>query len=118
MTDINDIFSCFWEIYMNIPNEKTLNQIINIINKISRWAFVYTEHPNHNYRFYGYIVFRLPQDPNFLKICLGENGAYMNTNEHPNKYRRRGLQLANDFADELDIIIRINKGSYNGVAPP
>jgi hypothetical protein len=120
MTDINDIFSRFWEIYMVISNRRTLTQIVNIINKISYWAFVYTESnlSKHNYKLHGYIIFQQPQNQNWLKIYLGENGTYMDTDEHPNKYRKRALETIHVFADESDAVIRINKGLYKGVALP
>jgi hypothetical protein len=119
MTDINDIFSRFWEIYMVIP-ERILTQTINIINKISYWAFVYTEPyiSKHNYKLHGYIIFRQPQNQNWLQIYLGSNGRYVDTDEHPNKYRKQKLQLINNFGDEIDAVVRINRGSYKGVALP
>jgi hypothetical protein len=101
MTDINDIFSRFWESYLVIPNTRILTQTINIINKISCWAFVYTESNllRNNYRLDGYIIFRQPQNQNWLEICLDKDGTYLNSDEHPNKYRKRALETVHAFAD-------------------
>jgi hypothetical protein len=103
---------------MTIPNTKTLNQIVNILNKISYWAFVYTESnlSKHNYRLYGYIILRHPENQNWFETCLCKDCTCINTYENPNKYRKRGLQTTHDFADELDAVVRIDRGSYKAGA--
>jgi hypothetical protein len=57
-------------------------------------------------------MLRYPITRDWFEINLGRNGTYMSSKEHPNDYRERGLETLDNFADELDAIIRIDKGPY------
>jgi hypothetical protein len=63
-------------------------------------------------------MLRYPIIRDWFEINLGNDGTYMNINEHPNKYRKEAKDIIDKFGNELHAVIRIDDGWYPAGAGP
>jgi hypothetical protein len=80
--------SPFWDIFMNVPDEQRLNQIIHILNANCVLAFVWTRRlrTENYYILYGYIMFPMRGTRDWFRSNLGNlgNSQYDLAHKHPN----------------------------------
>jgi hypothetical protein len=55
-----------------------------------------------------------PQNQDWFTANLGEYGMYTITNEHPNKYRKRGIDTISNPTENYEPVVRIERGLYKG----
>jgi hypothetical protein len=112
--------SPFWNIFMYVPNEKRLNQIIHILNVNSVWAFVWTQRvrTENDYMLYGYIMLPGRYTRDWFHEKIG-NGQYKLAHMHPNKYRLDCMDVM-DHTDRniYESVVRIERGSYKAGTGP
>jgi hypothetical protein len=115
--------SPFWDIFMNVPNEQRLNQIIHILNGNSVWAFVWTRRlrTENYYILYGYIMLPMRYTRDWFRENLGNlgNGQYDLAHEHPNPYSLRSIDTISVSNKNLfEVVVRIEKKSYKAGTGP
>jgi hypothetical protein len=109
--------SPFWDIFMNVPDEQRLNQIIHILNVNCVWAFVWTRRlrTENYYILYGYIMLtgRETRDWFFERLGNLGKGKYNLAHMHPNKYRLDCMDAMDAINGNLfEVVVRIERGSY------
>jgi hypothetical protein len=112
-----EVSSNFWDIFIHVPNEQKLNQIIHILKANSHWAFVWTHRilSENYYVLYGYIMFPIRRTQDWFRTNLGNlgNGQYDIAHEHPNTYRLRSIaSLSASNRNLFEVAIKIEKESY------
>jgi hypothetical protein len=112
--------SPFWDIFMYIPNEQRLNQIIHTLNVNIVWTFVWSQRvrTENDYMLYGYIMLPARLTRDWFLENLG-NGRYNLAHMHPNKYRLDCIDIINHTNRNLfEVVVRIERGSYKAETGP
>jgi hypothetical protein len=117
--NLNNIFYARWTIFMVIHKLIDLDKVVNFLKTNNLWAYVYT-HQHYSLRYYflyGYIILPFPQNHDWFVQNLGEDGEYLPTNENPNAYRTRAIDIIQHPFEMyptylFTILIKIDKGLY------
>jgi hypothetical protein len=112
--------SCFWDIYMSVPNEQRLNEIIHILNVNSVWAFVWSQRvrTENDYMLRGYIMLPERRTRDWFFEKLG-NGRYKLAHIHPNKYRLTSIEIIMSTDRNIyESVVKIERGSYRAGTGP
>jgi hypothetical protein len=106
--------SCFWNIFMLVPNEQRLNEIIHILNANIVWEFVWSQRvrTENDYLLYGYIMLPGHYTRDWFLERLGK-GQYNLAHMHPNECRLRSIEMImNSNRNIYESIVSIERRSY------
>jgi hypothetical protein len=112
--------SCFWDIFMIVPNEQRLNEIIHTLKVNIVWAFVWTQRvrTENDYMLHGYIMLTGRETRDWFLENLG-NGVYRLAHMRSNEYRLTSIDIIMSSNRNIyESIVRIERGSYKAGTGP
>jgi hypothetical protein len=117
--NLNTIPHARWAIFMATEKAINVDEVVNFLKANNLWVFIYTkQHPIlRHYFLHGYIMLPTSQTHDWFVENLGEDGEYLPTNENPNAYRARAIDIIQhpfdlDLVYLFTILIKIDKEPY------
>jgi hypothetical protein len=107
-------YSNIWEIFVTIDKIIDVDKVIKFLKANSLWAFVRTEQHQilRHYFLFRYIMLPYPQNHDWFEVNLGDDDEYRMTNEDPNKYRARAMDVVTYPKRNYTILIKIDREKY------